>query len=144
MISGNVGNIAPEAQQPVMTESDSEQPAPVARIIEPKPSRAIPIWCAVIMAVLLSLMFQMRPGERSYNFFIEGNADADGASVLIDGQPVGTMSASEDGGVRLIGLRCSVADGNHTVEVIKPGYAPVKTQVEMRGEDYIGVQLSKQ
>jgi hypothetical protein len=143
MISGRLESIGAQAvglapgQQPLDT---TEMSAPV---INGKSSLALPIWAGVIVVVLAALYLQMSlgTGSTSYNFLIEGGPESVGATVIVDGKPVGTMSEYNDSGVKMVGLRLHVSDGLHNIEVNKSGYLPQSRRVLLKGEDYVGVEL---
>jgi hypothetical protein len=112
--------------------------------IQRKPSKSIPIWLTLIAAVLTCLYLQMGSGGSSYNFLIESGSDAEGAQVTVDGKPMGSLAAQSDAGVKVIALRLQLADGEHNIEVTKPGFQPQKVTMFIKGEDFLAVDLKQQ
>lgn len=108
----------------------------------PKKSWAIPLWFGITTAVLATLWFQMQVVSPSYNFLIEGNRNADGATVLLDGRSIGSMHETSETGVSMIVLRAQIAGGEHLVEVQKPGFTPSKMNFKMTREEYLDVRLT--
>jgi hypothetical protein len=111
--------------------------------VRPKTSKAFTVWLTLLIGVLVALFLQMGTKIESYNLLIEGDRECDGASVQVDGHPVGTITERVEAGVKVIGLRVLLADGQHTVTVSKPGFAPFTAPVKLRGADYIGIHLTK-
>lgn len=109
----------------------------------PKASKAFTIWVGLVVVVLVTLFSQMRLGHASYNFFIEGGRSSEGATVVIDGHPVGTMTAQDVNGIQITGLRVFLPDGEHSVEVSKPGYAKQESRLNLKGEEYLTVDLQQ-
>jgi hypothetical protein len=128
---------------PPVNALDGSMRAMTEPVVRPKTSKAFTVWLTLLTGVLVALFLQMGTKIESYNLLIEGTRDAEGASVQVDGRPVGTISERDEAGVKLIGLRVLLADGPHNVTVTKPGFAPFNASVRLRGADYIGITLTK-
>lgn len=111
---------------------------------QPKASRASQIWIAVVVGVLFVLFLETQGNHtKTLNFVVNTDADEVGAEVLIDNQKVGTISSSSvdgpGGGVYLGYL----PQGRHLVEVRKEGFKPFSKEIDMRQEQYLGVDLER-
>ena len=121
----------------MQSSSQVEKPA-----IEPRSSRAIEIWLAIIGMVVAVLYFQTRSNQiNKQNLIIEGGRLAADAEVVLDGKSVGKLAFGTDGATSSSSLRLNVADGAHTIEVKKSGFKPFSTQIKIEGEDYVPVKL---
>jgi PEGA domain len=109
---------------------------------QPKASRAVQIWLAVVVGVLIVLFLETRGNQvRTLNFIVNADADDVGAEVLVDNQKAGTITASNaegpGGGVYLGYLQ----PGKHVLEVRKEGFKPYSKEIDMHQEQYLGVDL---
>ena len=150
VLTQNVDEVSvqtPQSQDPQAADSSTEpRPAAVPERtskVQPKRSLSLPVWLAVTLSVLGALWWQTNTVSPNYNFLIEADADAEGAQVVIDGQNAGNIVKYGDSGIKIVGLRLHVLDGEHTIEIVKPGYRPFKTHLAITGADYLNVQLSK-
>ncbi|HEY9789748.1 MAG TPA: hypothetical protein V6D22_05080 [Candidatus Obscuribacterales bacterium] len=143
MISSRLESIGAQVVETAAGQQPSDTSEMSSAVIKAKSSPALPIWAAVIVVVLAALWLQMSrgTGSTSYNFLIEGGPESVGATVILDGKPVGTLRQYSDAGVNMVGLRLHVSDGVHNIEVNKSGYLPQSKQVILKGEDYVGVEL---
>ena len=146
MISGNVEKVADgmRADSRAHAPQTVAQELPVTESHAPsaKSSLAIPIWTAVILGVLGCLWLQTRTEVPSYNFLIEGSPNTKGAVVVVDGQPAGKLDASETSGLKTVSLKLHLADGQHSFVVTKPGFKPFSSELKLKGEDYLSVDLT--
>jgi hypothetical protein len=111
---------------------------------QPKPSRAIQIWISIVAVVLTALFLETRGNQtRAINFIVNTDIDDVGADVLIDNRKVGIVSSSGvdgPGGGVYLGY---VQPGQHSIEVRKEGFKPYSKQIDMRQEQYLGVDLER-
>ena len=75
------------------------------------------------------------------NFFIGTDSQADGAEVIVDGKKLGTIASVRGSGIGGGAFWGHLTRGKHRVEVSKPGYKPFTKEIEMQGEEYMGVDL---
>ncbi|MBX9878867.1 MAG: hypothetical protein K2Y22_10460 [Candidatus Obscuribacterales bacterium] len=110
--------------------------------ITPKSSRALKIWIALVVVVLAVLWLETRHNVgQNFNLFLSGEADTVGSEVFVDGKKVGAMVASEDSGLGGGAFWTHINDGPHLIEVRKAEFTTFSKQINMRREDYIGVNL---
>ncbi|HEX9742547.1 MAG TPA: PEGA domain-containing protein [Nitrospiraceae bacterium] len=75
---------------------------------------------------------------------IVGGKEAEGASVHINGEPVGKMDKFGDGGSRFVGR---LPHGTLTIEVKKQGYSPYRETITVgadEGERYVTLKLEEE
>lgn len=138
----------PRARKAIVTmmtteKSSSESIEDAGNIaITPKSSRAVKIWIALVVVVLAVLWFETRQNVgQSFNLFLSGEADTVGSEVFVDGKKVGAMVASGDSGLGGGAFWTRINDGPHLIEVRKAEFITFSKQINMRREDYIGVNL---
>ncbi|PWU02934.1 MAG: hypothetical protein C5B53_01070 [Candidatus Melainabacteria bacterium] len=109
---------------------------------EIKTSRAKQLWLAVFLFVLALMYLETRNQSLpDYNFLLQANAEAEGATVLIDGQVRGILTASDHYDLAGTHFRDQLKPGTHVIEVQKPGFKPVRQTVPMHMEAFMGVDL---
>jgi hypothetical protein len=107
-----------------------------------KPSKAVHLWLGILGAVLVVLFFETRASHSGgNNFFINTDLSAVGASVIVDGKQAGTIGSANGSGIGGGAFWMHLSRGQHKIEVIKPGYKPYSTEIDMHGEEYLGVDL---
>lgn len=123
---GNAPAVAPGAVQPAR-----------------KASRAFRIWIAIVICVLVALWIETSATtHQTYNLFLSGDSQLLGASVIVDGKPSGAMSGSGSSGLGGSIYYGRVSNGRHKIEIRKQGFDPFVKEIDMRGEDYINVDLN--
>ena len=129
-----------------MTSSTRETDANSSpkKAFQPKPSKATQWWLG-ILAVVLAILFWETKGQphSGFNFFINTDSDAEGAEVLVDGQKQGKIGDSTSTGIGGGAFWGHLSRGKHTVELRKNGYAPCSKEIDMHGEEYLGVDLQR-
>lgn len=107
-----------------------------------KTSRARQLWLAVLLFVLALMYLETRnPTLPEYNFLLQGNAEAEGAKVLIDGEPRGVLTASDNNDIAGTHFRGKLRAGTHVIDVQKEGFKPVRQTIAMHLEAFMGVEL---
>jgi hypothetical protein len=125
-----------------MTEDKAENMQMLAESINPKPARALYLWLAVICIVLAMLWFETRHKPSNINnLLLNGEAEAVGATVSIDGKNVGVMEPTNSTGVDGSAFWWHLRDGKHAIEVKKPGFDPFSKDINLKHQGYVGVVL---
>ena len=110
--------------------------------VQAKTSRARQLWLAVLVSVLALMYLETRnPSLPEYNFLLQSNADAEGAKVLIDGEPRGVLTASDNNDLAGTHFRGKLKAGTHVIEVEKAGFKPIRQTIAMHLEAFMGVEL---
>jgi hypothetical protein len=108
----------------------------------PKASIATRLWLGILILVLAALFAETKSGDRvDSNFLISTNSSAQGAAVIVDGKKLGVIgdgTGSATGGGAFWG---HLTRGKHLVELVKDGYKKYTKEVDMHGEEYMGVDL---
>jgi hypothetical protein len=112
----------------------------------PKPSKATHLWLGILAAVLVVLFVETKGPEspNGSNLFISTAAAVKGATVLIDGAKLGVVGGPGDKGVGGGAFWGHLTRGKHTVELRKPGFQVFSKEIDMHGEEYLGVDLKPQ
>lgn len=109
----------------------------------PKASIATRLWLGILVLVLAALFAEtnVAPNGES-NFLINtDSSDLDGAEVIVDGKKLGTIQGGRSpvkGGGAFWG---HLTRGKHTVELVKDGSKKYSKEIDMYGEEYMGVDL---
>lgn len=105
-------------------------------------------WLGVLLFVLAVLFFETMGSQKpADNVIINGDDEALGAQVFVDNKPIGSLvGADED--ENKTGLNGSVLltrlqPGSHLLEVKKENYKTFSKPLDVRLEEYIGVDLVK-
>lgn len=107
-----------------------------------KTSRATQLWLGVLGAVLAVLYLETNgPSHRGFNLFISTDSTSRGAQVVVDGQQVGTIDQPHSSGIGGGAFWGHLTRGKHTIELKKPGFTPFSKDIDMHGEEYLGVDL---
>jgi hypothetical protein len=107
-----------------------------------KTSRARQLWLAVLVFVLALMYLETRnPSAPQFNFLLQGNAEAEGAKVLVDGEPRGVLTTSENNDLAGTHFRGKLKAGTHVIEVQKAGFKPVRQTIAMHLEAFMDVDL---
>lgn len=107
-----------------------------------KRSNATKLWLGIVMSVLVVLWWQTHnQPSTGYNVFLNGDSQAVGAEVAIDGTTSGTMSRSQNSGLGGAIFYARLPNGHHLVEVKKPGYKTFRKEIDLRTKDYVSVEL---
>jgi hypothetical protein len=109
----------------------------------PKPSKATHWWLGILFAVLVVLFVETKghqdvPGS---NFFINAPTAVQGADVIVDGRRLGAIVSSGADGVGGGAFWAHLTRGKHTVELRKTGFETFSKEIDMHGEEYMGVDL---
>jgi hypothetical protein len=130
-----------------MTE-ESEKSTPTEGPLSFRQSAANRSWLGILLFVLLVLFFETKGAEKSAdNVIVTGDEETLGAQVFVDNEFVGTLAGPDDqknktglnGSVLLIRLK----PGSHLLEVKKDNYKTFSKPIDVRLEEYIGVDLVK-
>ncbi|HEY9774097.1 MAG TPA: hypothetical protein V6C81_09855 [Planktothrix sp.] len=109
----------------------------------PKPSKAVPLWLGILAVVLVALFFETQhPQPGGDNFFIHTNDGGTGAEVVIDGKKMGVVRGAQGVEMPGGGFWAHLPRGRHVVQVSKAGDKPVSKEINMRTEEYMGVDLN--
>lgn len=113
-------------------------------MISPKLSRAPRIWFLIVLLVLTTLFFETRgTGRRNTNFFLSGDSDAIGAEVFVDGMKLGKIANANNSGLSGGNFCCHISNGNHLLEIKKPGFITLSKTLNIAGQDYLSVDLER-
>lgn len=108
----------------------------------PKPSTATRWWLGTLATVLLALFLETRGARNDgANFLINTGAQARAAEVIVDGRKLGVVLDSHASGLAGGAFWGHLSSGRHVVELRKPGFHTFAKVIEMRGEEYLGVDL---
>jgi hypothetical protein len=106
----------------------------------PKASIATRLWLGILVLVLVALFAETRTSDQGgSNFLISTDSSAQGADVIVDGKKLGMIgTGSAIGGGA---FRGHLTRGKHLVELVKVGYKSYAKEIDMHGEEYMGVDL---
>jgi hypothetical protein len=105
-------------------------------------------WLGILFFVLAVLFFETWGAQKPVdNVIVNGDDEALGAQVFVDNKLIGTLAGADDqknktglnGSVLLTRLK----PGSHLLEVKKDKYKTFSKPIDVRLEEYIGVDLVK-
>jgi hypothetical protein len=111
--------------------------------VQPKASWAIRVWFLVVAMVLVTLWVQTKAAPTVYNFLIEADREAVGATIALDGIVIGKIDEVSENGIRLYAYRSKISDGNHSLQVSKPGFKPFQKNFDFSGVHYLKIRLPR-
>jgi hypothetical protein len=138
--SGRLARLTGESKISLLDGSLASGCAGTARV-QPKESWAIRVWLVVVALVLVTLWVQTKSAPTVYNFLIEADREAVGATIALDGNAIGTIDEISENGIRLYAYRGRIIDGNHSVQVSKPGFKAFQKNIDFSGVHYLKIRL---
>ena len=113
--------------------------------LEYKTSKAMKIWLAIVVAVLLLLFMQTRDQtQKGYNLVVCADKEAIGSELDVDGKKAAVFEDAEKHGLKGAVTWVKLSPGEHLVELVeRQGGTRVSKKVKVTGKHYLRFDSGK-